>query len=119
MLLHVLLDQLSAGVIFWPLVAARVASVLVFGWSGWRRRPSKATGLPGRPILLAGLFDSAGNVFFTLAAGAGRLDVAAVLSSLYPATTVLLAGLLLREPLTRRQGAGLLLALLAVALIAL
>lgn len=117
-LFFVLLDQLSSGAVLWPLVSARLLSAPLVGWIGWRRRPAQPAALPWLLILLAGLFDSAGNAFFTLAAGAGRLDLAAVIGSLYPAVTVLLAWIVLREPLTRRQWGGLLTALLAVALIA-
>ena len=116
-LFFVLLDQLAGSGVIWPLAVARLASLLLLGWTGWRRRPRRPAGLPWRSVLLAGLFDSGGNLFFTLAAGSGRLDLAAVVSALYPATTVLLAWLLLHEPLARRQVAGLLVALLAVMLI--
>ena len=47
----------------------------------------------------------------------GRLDVAAVICSMYPAGTILLAGIILREHPTRRQVAGMGLALAAVALL--
>ena len=54
-----------------------------------------------------------GNLFYMLASQLGRLDVAAVICSMYPAGTILLAGIILREHPTRRQVAGMGLALAA------
>jgi drug/metabolite transporter (DMT)-like permease len=114
----ILISRVSHNATFWPLAVARFTSVLfLLVFVGTRRQPV----LPGRKViplvLLAGILDAIGNAFFVLAAHSGRLDVASVLSSLYPAATVLLAALLLRERVTRVQGIGILLALLAVPLI--
>ena len=68
-------------------------------------------------IAIAGVFDASGNTFYTLATRLGRLDIAAVLSSLYPASTIVLAVVILKERATRSQAAGMALALVAVALI--
>jgi drug/metabolite transporter (DMT)-like permease len=67
--------------------------------------------------ILAGMLDTAGNLFYLRAAALGRLDVAAVVCSLYPAGTILLAALVLHERPTRRQVAGMALALGAVMLL--
>ena len=114
----ILISRVNAGSIFWPLAVARFTSVLFLLTVVVIRRQSM---LPGKGvtllILLAGVLDALGNTFFVLATHSGRLDVAAVLSSLYPAATVLLAALLLRERVTRIQAIGIVLALLAVPLI--
>lgn len=67
---------------------------------------------------VAGLLGALATGLFLLATQSGLLTVAAVLSSLYPATTVLLAALVLRERIGRAQGLGLLLAAAAVGLVA-
>ena len=60
----------------------------------------------------------AGAAVGRVATQAGRLDVAATLSSLYPVTTVILAVAVLREHVTRSHLAGIVLAAVAIALIA-
>jgi len=104
--------------VFWPLVAARaVSTVLMLVLVAVLPRNTE----PLRPVLwqvvLSGLLDSAGNALFIAATRYGRLDVAAVLSSLYPASTVILARFLLKERIGRLQAVGIALALTSVALI--
>jgi len=119
-LFFVFIARTHANTLFWPLVAARAASITAMVMIVFTRRDFRPPTQKLLPlILLSGTMDVGGNVFFVLAKQAGRLDVASVLSSLYPATTVLLALVILRERLARWQAIGVLLALVAVPLIAL
>ena len=70
-------------------------------------------------VLLAGLGDVSGNVFFLIATNSGALAVAAVLSTLYPVGTILLARLFLKERIALSQNIGILLAIAACAMLAL
>ncbi len=70
-------------------------------------------------VLLAGLGDVTGNVFFIIATREGALAVAAVLTSLYPVGTILLARLFLKEKIAISQNIGIALAIGACALLAL
>jgi len=114
----ILIDQVSPHVIFWPLAAARLSSIIFMLAIVLIRRQEI---LPKKTaftfIVLAGTLDVVGNAFFVLAIHSGRLDVAAVLSSLYPAVTVILASIFLRERVTRFQAIGIVLALIAIPLI--
>lgn len=115
----ILIDQVSEGAVFWPLVAARgmsfVMLALIVMASSVAWRPDRSA-LP--VVIVAGVLDVGGNTFFLLAAQAGRLDVASVMSSLYPMVTVLLARLVLQEHVTRLQTAGIAAAVAAIPLIA-
>ena len=115
----ILIDHVSAAAVLWPLAAARVSSVsALLVVILLTRQPARPAAGQMPLILMSGLFDIGGTAFYALAARAGRLDIAAVLSSLYPAVTVILAWLILKERLSLLQGVGLALAMLAVALIA-
>jgi drug/metabolite transporter (DMT)-like permease len=111
--------QASTEAVYWPLVVARVASLLLMLTIVLS---SRKPWVPARNLLpymvFAGLMDSFGNAMFVYGVRHGRLDVATVLSSLYPATTVLLARFVLKERISRLQTVGMLAALMAVPLIA-
>lgn len=104
---------------FWALLAARASAgavlVAVLLWL----RPQLGAGPAELPTLaLIGLLDVGANACFTLGAETGLVSVVAVLASLYPVGTVLLARALLGERLVALQAAGVTLALAGVALIA-
>jgi drug/metabolite transporter (DMT)-like permease len=114
----ILISRVSHNATFWPLATARFTSVLFLLGITLLRKQRVLPDPESVPlILLAGGLDAIGNAFFVLAAHSGRLDVASVLSALYPAATVLLAAIVLRERVTRIQGVGILLALVAIPLI--
>jgi drug/metabolite transporter (DMT)-like permease len=114
----ILISRVSLGAVFWPLAAARLSSFLFLLVVVLIRRQKLLPEKSVWPIVfLAGALDVAGNVFFVLATHAGRLDVAAILSSLYPAVTVLLATFILKERVTRLQAIGIFVALVAIPLI--
>jgi drug/metabolite transporter (DMT)-like permease len=115
----ILVHHAGENAVFWPLAAARIGSLgLVLPIAFGRRQfPPRDLRLL-RLVMLSGALDVAGNAFFVLAGQAGRLDVAAILASLYPASTVLLAALLLGERVMRVQLVGIVAALAAIALIA-
>jgi len=118
-LFFIFIDQASTHSILWPLVAARIASIILISAILVTTRKIGAPSKRQVPfIVLAGILDAAGNAFFALAAHIGRLDVSAVLSSLYPGSTVLLAWLILKEKLLPQQWAGVAAAIAALALIA-
>ncbi len=129
------LREANGGGLLWPLAASRVGSLslailggLILSRGRFLAEPdpqviSTKTAIRKRVLigialaLVAGAFDTSGNFFFVAATRIGRLDVAAVLSSLYPASTILLAVWLLHERTNRRQALGMTAALVAVALI--
>jgi drug/metabolite transporter (DMT)-like permease len=112
-----IIHRATLNAFFWPLVAARLAGFVMFGlFALFTRQPA----LPPREVwglcITNGIIDIAGNGFYILSAQAGRLDVAAVLGALYPASTVLLAWIVLKEKINWLQAAGVLLAFVAIIL---
>lgn len=106
----------ATGGVMWALTSGRIAGSAGILLVVAVVRPKSRSGfwLPGA---VSGALDSIGNVFYMMASELGRLGVAAVISSLYPAGTILLAGAILRERPTVRQVAGMGLALASVALL--
>lgn len=102
----------------WPLVAARVASIVLFGSIAlvtgrtlFMNRRATVTAVTG------GALDMAANALFMIAARIGPLSIVVTLASLYPASTVLLARVVLGERLSVIQIAGIICALAAVLII--
>lgn len=113
-----LMKMAGPGGVFWPLAAARAASfLLMLAIVLFTRAKGESDVSTLRYMIVAGILDSAANALYVLAAQRGRLDVAAALSSLYPASTVILARIVLKERLSRLQAVGMIAALVAVALV--
>ena len=115
---YVLIAHTSRHAGLWPLACSRSASMgimvalaLVSKRSLAPQRSSLAA------IIFAGVLDMVANALFLIATRFGMLSIVAVLASLYPASTVLLARIILHEKLSRLQLAGVACALVAIGLI--
>jgi drug/metabolite transporter (DMT)-like permease len=105
--------------VLWALVVERSAStaiLLVYAAAARPRLLNTRSDLP--PLVLIATLDLSANALYALASTEGLLSVVAVLGSLYPVTTVLLARLMLGERIRRVQEVGIVAALTGVALIA-
>jgi drug/metabolite transporter (DMT)-like permease len=118
----ILMDYATEGVssTLWPMIASRIAGTLMLLVFVLAQRqgfgvPRAAWGV----VIVNGLLDVGGNFFYILALRAGRLDISAVLSSLYPGATVILAWVFLKERISRPQWVGIFIALVAIALFSL
>ncbi len=118
-LFGVAIAQLSPGDLFADLTAIRVVQgalvvvVVLVPRAAWRRGSFIV------PLVLIGLLDTAGNALYLAAVQTGQLAIASVLSAMYPVVTVILAAVVLREPITRDPSVGIGLAAVAIALISL
>lgn len=120
-LLFLAIGQVPEQAGLWPLTVGQAVSVAVLATGAVIARAS-VRGLPRSVLggaLLAGLAAAAATVLYQLAVRGELVSVTAVLTSLYPALTVLLAALVLRERMHRTQALGLALAAGAVVLVAL
>jgi uncharacterized membrane protein len=120
----------SAHGLLWPLTFSRAASATlscgVVFWVQVRNGRDAATwrkqARENRFFLIAGsagVLEATGSLLYMQSAAKGRLDVAAVLASLYPVMTIILAAWFLKERTTSSQALGMALALGAVVLVSL
>jgi drug/metabolite transporter (DMT)-like permease len=118
-LAFIFVHQIEPGTGLWPLVASRgVASVIVIVAAiATRQHGRLPRGIVGIAAIIA-VLDVAANVTMLYAFQGGLLSLVSVLIALYPAVTVLLAVLVLRERVGRLQVAGMGLALAAITTIA-
>lgn len=118
-LFFLLLHEASTRDVLWAAVVQRTTGTLVMIPFALIVRPS-LVGVRSRLLSLcaAGALDTGANALFAAASVSGLASIAAVLASLYPVVTVVLAGLVLRERLTRAQTLGVTSALVGVACIA-
>jgi drug/metabolite transporter (DMT)-like permease len=116
---YLCINQAGSGSALWLAAVSRsgaflVTAIFVLLGSHLRAVPAPVLGL----AVLAGCLDITGSTVFIRAAQSGRLDQAVVLSSLYPAVTVLLARFFLHEHFSRARTLGMLAAIAAVPMIA-
>ncbi len=101
----------------WPILASRAVSVTMFGLAILAGRRTLRLANVLALTLLCGVLDMCANALYLVAARTGPLSVVVTLSSLYPASTALLARVVLGERLNTRQIAGVVCALIAIVVI--
>jgi len=105
--------------VLWAGRVQRLTGVCIMLVSALIFRPTLRVGWPRLPgLLVVGALDAGANVLYSFASVVGLVSVAAVLASLFPVVSVILARFILRERLSRIQGAGVVCALAGVAFIA-
>jgi drug/metabolite transporter (DMT)-like permease len=112
------IDRASNTDVLWAVCVNRTVSVTLLAAALLITRPQLGIRLPDmRTLAIVGVLDIAANGFFAVASTKGLVSVVAVVSSLYPVTTVVLARVVLGERLRAVQRLGALAALLGVALV--
>ena len=109
-ILYVLIKHCSPASGLWPLVVARMVAVTAIAALAGLRQPSRPMARPALGlvifVVLAGALDGVGNAFYLLAVHGGALSVVSTITSLYPATTILLARYVLGERISLPQAFG-------------
>jgi uncharacterized membrane protein len=112
------LAQTKAAAVLWPLVVSRAVSITIFLTMALvSGRPAGVPRAALAPALACGALDMIANAFYLAAARQGQLGLVATLASLYPASTVLLARIVLGERLGTWQQVGVAGAVAAIVLI--
>jgi drug/metabolite transporter (DMT)-like permease len=117
-LFFIFMHKASSESVLWPAVFLRVSSAALLAVIALFTRSSFA--IPRTQwwlIVFVGIFDIAGNIFYVLSAQTGRMDIAAVVGSLYPGATVVLADFRLKVRVSGWQRVGVLAALVAIVMI--
>ena len=118
-LFFIFIKQAGSGAALWIAASSRASSLVATALITLVGRKFSPTYPLGFGIaLLAGCIDVTGTFLFVRASQMGRLDTAVILSSLYPAVTVILARIFLGEHFTRWKTVGMIAALVAVPMIA-
>jgi drug/metabolite transporter (DMT)-like permease len=107
---------MAAGM--WPLIATRIASIVLFGSIAFATGRTLRMSAPATvTAVTGGALDMAANALYMIAARIGPLSIVVTLASLYPASTVILARVVLGERLSLVQISGIICALGAVLII--
>lgn len=128
---YIFISRASPGSGLWPAIASRGTSLCLFAlallWLSRKKGPDKAKahektllGIPRSNLGVtcgAGMADMAANVLFLLASRSGLLSLVSIVTSLYPAPTVILGRIVFKEPIPPSRALGLVLAITGVVLI--
>lgn len=114
----VLLARSGSSAGLWPLIVARAASIVFFIGIALAARRPLAPGRAALPLIAGGgVLDMLANILYVIAVHGGMLSIVATLTSLYPASTIVLARIVLRERLRPLQQVGIGCAAVAIVLI--
>jgi drug/metabolite transporter (DMT)-like permease len=118
-LFTIAVSLLGDGLILSPIIVIRIASCLAIGsWILARREPWRVARQLWPALVVVGVIDMAATVAYLTAIDIGPLAIAAILASLYPVVTTLLAAVVLRERVSPIHAIGIVAAVAAVGLIA-
>lgn len=113
------MDAAGDGDVLWALLAARsLDAVLLVAVAATLGRGIRLARRDVRDVAAVGTFDVAAGALFAFGSTVGLVSLVAVLASLYPVVTIVLASLVLNERIRASQGAGVALALAGVVAIA-